>query len=221
MDLQRTEEETVEEIKKWWRENGTAVFIGLAIGISVIVGVRYWGEYQQSQAQKASEIYNVVNEAIASKNYDVVFAQGQTLINDYSRTPYAPLAALIMAKAKFEKNNLTGAQLHLGWVIDHASDKGVQHIARIRLARLLLDNKDYVGAMKVIDGQGDSAFKSVYDELRGDIAAAQGNMAQARDAWLLALAATDIDPNRKQIIQIKLDDAAISKTASTPATATK
>lgn len=221
MDLQRTEEETVESIKQWVRENGVAVVVGLAIGLGAIVGIRYWWQFQKDQSEAASVIYEQVSTALASKKYDVVFKQGQVLVQDYSGTPYASLAALSLAKAKYESGNLTGAQLHLNWVIDNASDSGVSHIARIRLARLLLDGKDYTGMAKLIDGQKDSAFQSFYDELRGDVAAIQGNQSLARDAYRLALAAAKGNPQRKQMIQMKLDDMAVSVGATTSPVATE
>lgn len=208
MELERTEEETVESIKQWWRENGMAVIVGLAIGIGSIVGIRGWWSYQQTQAEEASVIYENVSTALNNKKYDTVFSEGEKILNAYSSTPYASLTALSMAKAKYEKNNVTGAQLHLRWVIDNSSDTGLQHIARIRLARLLLEAKDYVGVLTLLDGQEKNAFQSFYDELRGDVAVAQGNMTKAKDAYLLALA-TEANQQRKQTIQMKLDDASV------------
>lgn len=209
MELQRTEEETVESIKEWWRENGMAVIVGLAIGIGSIIGVRSWWTYTQTQSEEASVIYERVTTAMAGGKHDTVFTEGQKLVNDYSGTPYAGLASLMMAKAKYEKDNATGAQLHLRWVIDNASDKGMQHVARIRLARLLLDSKDYVGALTLIDGQQENAFKSFYEELHGDAALAQGNKAEAKDAYSKAMA-SESDQQRKQVIQMKLDDVSVS-----------
>lgn len=220
MDLNRTEEETVEVIKQWWRENGVALVVGLVIGIGAIVGIRSWWEHQETQSKAASAVYDKVTIALAARDYDVVFKQGQMLVNDYAGTPYATLGALSLAKAKFEKGNVTGAQLHLKWVIDNASDAGLKHVARVRLARLLLDSKDYTGIMKLIDGQKNSAFQSFYDEIRGDAATAQGNTGQARDAYLLALAAKETDQQRKQTIQMKLDNIAVTA-ATTPAVETE
>jgi len=214
VEIQRTEEETVEHIKQWWRENGIAVFVGLAVGLGGIVGVRGWLQHQKTQSEQASVVYEQVSTALTARKFDDVAKHGQVLINDYSGTPYAALAALSLAKTKVEQGNITGATIHLNWVIDNASDAGMQHIARVRLARLMFASKDYMGVMKLIDGQKDSAFQSFYDELRGDVFVAQGNNAMASDAYRLAVVSSGRGSQRSQSIQNKLDDVAVSTNAA-------
>ncbi|MDH5407756.1 MAG: tetratricopeptide repeat protein [Gammaproteobacteria bacterium] len=210
MEIQRTDEETVEHIKQWWKENGLAIIIGLAIGFGGIFGVRGWFEHQKNQAEQASVIYDQLATSLASRKYEDVIKKGEALINEYSATPYASLAALSLAKAKVEQGNNTGAVIHLNWVIDNASDSGMQHIARVRLARLMFAAKDYAGVMKLLDGQKGSAFQSFYDEIRGDVHMAQGNAAMAGDAYRLAVVSSERGSQRAQLIQNKLDDVAVN-----------
>lgn len=215
MEIQRTEEETVEQIKQWWKENGLAIVAGLAIGLGGIFGVRGWLEHQKTTAEQASVIYDQLATSLASRKYDDVIKQGQSLVNEFSSTPYATLAALSLAKAKVEQGNNTGAIIHLNWVIDNASDSGMQHIARVRLARLMFAAKDYTGVMKLLDGQKESAFQSFYDELRGDVHVAQGNAALAGDAYRLAIVSSERGSPRSQLIQNKLDDVAVNTLVDT------
>lgn len=205
MEIQRTEEETVEHLKQWLRENGMAIVLGVVIGLSGIIGVRYWFSYQRTQAEEASLIYDKVSTALAAQNYTDVISQGKQLLDNYDGTSYAVLASLAMAKASYAIGDAAAAREHLAWIIKHADDEGMKHIARIRLARLFIDAKDYTAAMKLITDQAQGAFSSLYEELRGDIYAAQNNPSLAREAYRLAI--VDVkSPEHRQFIQMKLDN---------------
>ena len=53
-------------------------------------------------------------------------------------------------------------------------------MARMRLAAVLLDEKKYDEALKVLDGNKDEAFTALVADLRGDIMLAQGRLDEAR-----------------------------------------
>lgn len=207
MDIHRTEEETVEHLKQWLKDNGLAIVLGVVIGLSAIAGVRYWFTHARDQAEEASLIYGKVASALAAKKYVDVIQEGRALLEGYDNTSYAVLAALAMAKASLATGDAAGARRHLDWAMKHAADEGMQHVARIRLTRLYIDAKDYTAAMKLITDQPHGAFGSQYEELRGDILVAQNNPAQAREAYRLALVGAK-DPTRRQFVQMKLDNLA-------------
>ena len=205
MEIQRTEEETVEHIKQWVRENGLAIILGVVIGLSGIMGVRYWFNYQKTQAEEASIIYAEMANALTAQNYADVIKQGKQLIESYDGTSYAILGAFAMAKASLATDDAAGARDQLAWALKQADDEAMQHIARIRLARLFVDAKDYPAALTLITDTAPGAFGSLYDELRGDIYSMQNNASQAREAYRLAIVGAK-DPSRRQFIQMKLDN---------------
>ncbi len=207
MDIQRTEEETVEHMKQWLKENGLAIALGIIIGLSSIAGVRYWFTYHRVQAEEASLIYDKVVSALATQNYVDVIQQGKELQDNYAGTSYAVLAAMAMAKASYASGDAAAARSNLTWAMDKAGDEGMQHIARIRLARLLIDAKDYTAAMKLITDQEQGAFTTFYEELRGDILVAQDNVSLGLEAYKTALVDAK-DNTRRQFIQMKLDNLA-------------
>lgn len=209
MEIHRTEEETVEHLKQWLRENGLAIILGVVIGLSGIAGVRYWFSYTQSQAEEASLIYDKMASALAAQNYVDVIQQGKGLLDAYSGTSYAVLGALSMAKASLAIDDAAAARDHLAWAMANADDEAMQHIARIRLARLYVDAKDYTAAMKLITDQAHGAFGSLYEELRGDVLTAQDSINQAREAYRLALVGAK-DDSRRQFLQMKLDNLSVA-----------
>ena len=207
MEIHRTEEETVEHLKQWIKDNGLAIVLGVAIGLSGIAGVRYWFNYQRVQAEQASLIYEKVASALATQKFVDVMQQGKNLLASYENTAYAPLAALAMARASLATGDAAAARDHLAWTLAKADDEGMRHVARIRLARLFIDARDYAAAMKLITDQPPGAFGSLYDELRGDILVGQNNNSLALEAYRLAVVGAK-DNNRRQFIQMKLDSLA-------------
>lgn len=208
MEIQRTEEETVEHLKQWIRENGLAIILGVVIGLSGIGGVRYWFNYQKTQAEEASIIYDKLASDLTAEKYVDVIQQGKQLMDNYSGTSYAILGAFAMAKASLATGDAATARDQLAWALKEADDEAMQHIARIRLARLFVDAKDYTAALKLITDTEQGAFSSLYEELRGDIYTMTDKIEQAREAYRLALVGAK-DPSRRQFVQMKLDNLAV------------
>ena len=70
---------------------------------------------------------------------------------------------------------------------------------------MLFDQKDYAGALKMLDGDQDDAFVPLFANLKGDVLVAQGKTAEAREAYKLALAKLDPKSPMKAVVEIKLD----------------
>lgn len=210
MEIHRTEEEQVEAIKNWWKENGTSVVIGVALGIAAIFGVRYWFDYQKAQAQQASALYAEVLASMASDKQKSDSLASEIATN-YSSTPYASLTALSLAKVKVEDKDYQGAQAYLQWVLDNGTDEGFQHVARIRLARLFIQQKMLDEAEKLIKGISSAGFDTEYAELRGDIFLSNGKLTQAEENYRLAQAGLQPSSQRSQFLQMKIDDLVVAK----------
>jgi len=201
VDAYKTEEEQVQAIKQWWKENSLSIIAGIVIGGAILGGYSYFGEYKQSQAQQASVIYSSILATKEDKTKDV-----ETLKNDYSSTPYAALASLILAKDAVDKNEIEKAVSELKWVVDNATDDGVQHIATQRLARLYLNQNDIDAAESLIQSIKSQEFSAIYSEIRGDINLAKNLPVQAKENYRLALSAMTSADQRYRIIKMKLDD---------------
>lgn len=208
MERYQTEDEQVQAIKDWWKENGRAVIAGLIIGIGAIAGYRYWTQYQTSQSEQASMIYAQVVASTATADAEKAFAQGQNLISNYSGTPYAGLAALSLAKLAQTKADYVTAATHLRWILDNNADTGLQHVARLRLARVLVaDNKPDL-ALSLLNETDTTGFTTLYQEARGDILLQLGKQAEAAAEYNKALADLDMNPQRRRILEMKYNDLA-------------
>ena len=59
--------------------------------------------------------------------------------------------------------------------------------------------------------EAEPSFRGAYAETRGDILLAQGNLEAARDAYGNALTGYSDAPEKRNLVQMKLDDLAESK----------
>ena len=97
------------------------------------------------------------------------------------------------------------AKVQLQWVIDHASETGLQDAAHLKLASVLLDEKKYDEALKQLDAAHPESFTELYSDLKGDILSAQGKVAEARVAYQLAYDKADAKSTYRNLIQLKMD----------------
>lgn len=199
-----TEEQQVEALKDWWKQNGMAVVGGAVLGISALVGWRGWNWYQEKQATEASDIFVVVQEA-ANKNDTTALQEKANILRDkYPSTPYAPLAVLHQAKNQIKQGKNAAAEESLRWVLKNSKQDTVQNVARLRLARLLLaDNKIDEAQAMVKSGMSD-AYASLTNEIRGDIFVAKGEIEQAKDAYDQAIQAAS--GGGVEYLQLKRND---------------
>lgn len=206
MDIYKTDEEQAETIKRWLRENGISLVTGLLLGLAVLFGFKSWTEYGARKAEQASNLYVQYTSARA-QGLDAAVQHYDALIKDFSDSEYAVLASLDMAKAQVEKSDLAAARAHLQWALDHAKTDGVRLTARLRLARVVLAAGEIDAAEQLIAGSADPSFVALYEELRGDIAVARGDLAAAHDAYERALAAMPENLPGRALVEAKRDDA--------------
>lgn len=197
-----TDEERAEAIKKWWKENGLSIFLGVGIGLGAIFGWRAWMDYRETVRQQASAAF----ERLLADTGDARSARAQSklLREEFAATAYATLASLVRARVEVEAGNLAAARTALEQAIAGSPAPGIRRIAALRLARVLIAEDDLDGAAGLVARHDDSGgFRGAFAALRGEIAEAQGRSTDARAAYEQALAAGA--PNADQI-RMKLDN---------------
>lgn len=208
MDIYASDEEKGEEIKRWWRENGISVVVGIILGIAGLVGGRYWLEQNTIMVTKASSLYQEANIYLSEGKTAQAASSVDLLFSDFAGTPYATFAALDMAKASLANEDANAAKIYLEWVISNAKLTGQKDIARLRLGQLQLNEANYDNALATIEQNESTAFESLFDELRGDIFIAKGKLSEAALAYQSAKAALDENEPRGLVLKLKLDDIA-------------
>jgi len=180
------EQERIAELKAWWEDNRWYILAAIVAAVLVFAGWRGWVWWSARESEDAAAMFRPVAEAMKADDPKKVAQAADPLIDKHPRSYFASEAALAVAKAAFEKGDLSEAAKRLAWVMDHGAETH-RGIARLRLAAVLLDQKKYDDALKVLDGNQDEAFAAAAADLRGDIMLAQGRLDEARAAYKLAM----------------------------------
>lgn len=199
------EQEQIEGLKAFWRQYGNFIVTAITVALLAVAGVRAWHWYQERQATEAAAVFDQVRAAAAKPDLAAMGQASGTLFQQYGRTVYAPLAALLVSKAHLDAGDAKSAKPPLQWVIDHASDDSFVHIARVRLAGILIDEKAYDDAAKVLAVDAPPRFAGMYADRKGDLLMAQDKPAEARDAWKQALDRLEPNAPLRRLVQLKLD----------------
>jgi|SRR5688500_7987382 len=180
------EQERIAELKAWWEDNRLFVIGAVVAAVVAFAGWEGWKYWRARQAEEAATLYRPVAEAAKAKDAKKVADAAQPLLAKHPGTFYASEAALVAAKVAFEAGNLDEARKQLEWAMDKGADVH-RGVARTRLAAVLLEQKKYEDALKVLDGNKDNAFAASVADLRGDVMLAQGRLDEARAAYKMAV----------------------------------
>ena len=209
LDLQ--EQEQIEELKGWWKENGNQVLGALLMVTLVVGGWRGWQYYQHEQSSRSAMLYTEFVKQLESSDAGRINDAATAMIEKFPSTAYASRAALTAALVNEQNKDVARATTQLQWVIDHAEEAELRDVARLRLGALLLDGGKYSEVMSLLSGEHSSAFDALYADLRGDVFNAQGKAEEARSAYKLAYEKTDAKSTYRNLIQMKLDALVIKK----------
>lgn len=210
------EQEQISELKTWWRMYGnlvTAVVVAFAVAA---VGWQGWRWYQGNQAAEAAAIYGALQKAAAERDAKLARQAAGELTEKYPGTTYAAMGALISARLHVDGGDLKTAKAQLQWVVEQARDAELRDLGRLRLAQVLFDEKALDEALKLLNEEPAAAFAPRFGELKGDLLAAQGKKAEAKAAYLAAIAKLDAaqkasggqagrGTNYRDLLQIKAD----------------
>ncbi|MBV8046252.1 MAG: tetratricopeptide repeat protein [Paludibacterium sp.] len=202
-DLQ--EQEQIDSLKVFWNQWGKWVVAGvgcLAIGY---LGYKAYNLYQARQVEASAAVYVSLEQAAGAQDLAKVKAGAASIEADYATSPFAPRAAFLAAKAGFDKNDLAYARDQLNWVATHAKEPALVSLAQLRLANVLLDQKQYDAAVAQLNLAHEPAFDALYFDAKGDVFAIKGDKSAARDAYQAALAKLASDAPSREYIQTKLD----------------
>ncbi len=182
-----TEEQRVEALMKWWKDNRKSVVTGLIAGIAIVVGWNRWEAYQHEQAEQASEIYQeILSISVDKSKAEEVEVLSNQLMNDYGSTTYSAFAALFLAKAKVESGDLTTAKSLLQKVLKNPPYQGFDSLVRLRMLRILLAENKANEALQLLAGVNTSTtgqFEGQFEDIKGDALLQLNRPNEARTAY--------------------------------------
>ena len=187
MDDLLSEKEQLEQIRSWWSEYGGYVIGGLGLGVALLFG---WNYYQDSKLEaqlEGSVLYESLVRHVSSGSLEEAELVAAELDTDYASTSYAAQAKLAMARLYMDKNRDQDAADELDALLQSDIDEAVKHVARARLARILMYQGKPQEVIDLLDGLESTAFSATYNELRGDAYTDLGQVAEAQAAYQAVL----------------------------------
>jgi len=216
--LDMHEQEQVDALKAWWKENGMRMIMAVVLVVAVVLAVFGWKYWQGKQQAEAAALYEEVAKQAGSNDAKRVDDAAAAVVSKYGQTVYAARAQLLAAQVNIDAKNPSVAATQLQWVMEHASEHGLQDVARLKLASVRLDEKKYDDALQLLNAAHPESFDSLYLDLTGDVYNAQGKKDQARAAYKQALEKAVSKGNYTVAIQMKLDALGVAADGSAPAT---
>lgn len=206
MAYDHDEQDKLETLKASWQQYRSlilGIILASMIGLSLWYGWQYW---QKHQSVDAAILYDQLEQALINKDKPKTLRVAQDLQNKFPGTTYAQLGAFNAAKMAFDTSDLKTAKTQLQWAIEHGNSEELEHLARLRLATVLLEEKDYTTALQLLANTPPPGFITLYAHRRGDVLLAQGKTNEARAEYKIALAKADPQASElRQILNLKLD----------------
>ncbi len=199
-----TEEQQVEQLKEWWKDNGTPLIIGAVLGLSGFFGYRYWTEQQVAYQESASNLYVQVTEQLEGADKAKLAEAAKEVKLQFPDSSYAILSSFHLAKIAVDEKDLDKAATELNWIIDKHASNELSNIAKIRLARILIAQEKAEQALPLLQFDNESGYFEVASMVKGDALFALGKKPEALEAYQAADnlgQATSSHPTLKLLIE--------------------
>jgi predicted negative regulator of RcsB-dependent stress response len=215
LDLQ--EQEQLDALKAFWNKYGNLVTWTLVLVLGAFGAWNAWQYWQREQGFKAGGMYEELERAAQAGDADKATRVLGDLKSQYGSTAYAQQGALLAAKAQMDKGQLDVAKATLSWVADSGVDDEVRAVARLRLAAVLAESKQYDEALKALDTATAPGFEALVADRRGDVLSLLGKKPEAVAAYQAAYKALDAKADYRRLVDAKLT--ALGAPPEPPATA--
>ena len=205
-NLDLEEQEQLAELKAWWRQYGNLVLLTIIAASIAVAGWGGWRWHQRNQAAQASALYGALSKAARAGDAKALRDAGGALTEDFPRTLYASMGAMLATRFHADRGELKSAKAQLQWVMEHSPSEDFRELARLRLGALLLDEKAYDEALKLLEAKPLGAYEAQFAALRGDLLLAKNQPAEAKAAYELALEKANAGSGAfRESVQMRLD----------------
>ena len=211
-----TDRDQEEALRNWWRENWKWIFAGVALGLGLLAGYQYWQSYRSQRANQAAKVYTELQKALTGKDVEQARRLLNDLSGDHASSAYTQQGHLLIAKLDADAGRFDDAINHLRQVVDTSKDAELGDVARLRLARLLIQTGKHDEALKLLDVEKAGAFAAQVREIRGDALVAKGDAQGARAEYAAALAPDAKGSIDRSTVELKLRDVGGEMPATPP-----
>ncbi len=215
LDLQ--EQEQLDALKAFWNQYGNLITWVLVLVLGGFAAWNGWQWYQRDQGNKAGALFDELDRAVTAADAEKTTRAFADLKQRFPGTTYAQQGGLLAAKVQFDKGKIDDARASLGWVAEQATQTELRTVARLRLAALQAEAKQFDEALKTLDAAKAEGFDALVADRRGDVLMLQGKKDEARAAWQAAYSAMSEKVEYRRLVDAKLTAMGAAPAASATA----
>ncbi len=199
------EHEQSERVRKWIKEYGVSIVLGLVLAFGGIFGFRQWQDHQVQQRFLAAEYFDVIQRELDAGELDLAEQQFAALRDAVPRSSYVALSGMLLAAGYVEDGRLEPAARLYREILDGRGLDSLRPVVTLRLARVLEAQGDLDAAMALVAGEAPAGFTAAWAEVRGDLALARGEHERARLAFQEAIDNISGQGGKRRLLQLKID----------------
>ena len=199
------EHEQGERVRNWIKEYGAAIVMGLVLAFAGIFGFRFWQEQKSLKQARAADYFVLIQGELEAGDVDAAQDTYADLTEEAGSSSYVGLAAMMLAAGYVEDGRLEPASRLYRDILAQRELEMLWPVATLRLARVLDAQGESLAALEVLGSEPTPGFEAGWHELRGDLLFAQGELADAREAYLAAMGALGGQVGGQRMLQMKLD----------------
>ena len=176
------EEQEINQLKDWWKENGKTIIVAFILGVGGMFGWRYWQEHQAEQIAQASAQYDALIYS-AQQDEQAKKANIEQFVQANSKTAYAVFALLDEAKKATEKQDFAAAEVNLNQALTQSQDEVLTSIVALRLSAVQFQLAQLDNALTTLNQVKGESFNARKALLTGDIQVAKGDKIAAKNSF--------------------------------------
>jgi len=176
------EEQEINQLKDWWKENGKTIIVAFILGVGGMFGWRYWQAHQAEQIAQASAQYDALIYS-AQQDEQAKKANIEQFVQANSKTAYAVFALLDEAKKAAEKQDFAAAEANLNQALTQSQDEVLTSIVALRLSAVQFQLGQLDNALTTLNQVKGESFNARKAILTGDIQVAKGDKVAAKNSF--------------------------------------
>ena len=176
------EEQEINQLKDWWKENGKTIIVAFNLGVGGMFGWRYWQAHQAEQIAQASAQYDALINSV-QQDEQAKKANIEQFVQANSKTAYAVFALLDEAKKAAEKQDFAAAELNLNQALTQSQDEVLTSIVALRLSAVQFQLSQLDNALSTLNQVKGESFNARKAILTGDIQVAKGDKVAAKNSF--------------------------------------
>lgn len=176
------EEQEINQLKDWWKENGKTIIVAFILGVGGMFGWRYWQSHQAEQIAQASAQYDTLINSV-QQDEQAKKANIEQFVQANSKTAYAVFALLDEAKKATEKQDFSAAEVNLNQALTQSQDEVLTSIVALRLSAVQFQLGQLDNALTTLNQVKGESFNARKAILTGDIQVAKGDKVAAKNSF--------------------------------------